>query len=269
VYKTSDPRSFIVRKTADEVFKVTGKDELLETAMALHEAFPPKKLDFMALFSSCGQLLGFPGQAAYASGNSFLDALAKYRRDLGDNTISMLWTSWRGLGMAASTKYIDAELSARGISDVTRDDAFVAWEQIFDYNTDHAVILRTLPIASNKPSPHPILNDILVRKISEPAVNNDDVESVPEPTSMPELETFIILRIKKCVAQTLSLSEDTIDAHVALSELGMDSVMAVELRIRLQSAMGVKVGPTLIWNFPTVNHLAQYFMKEKMKNIGA
>lgn len=38
VYKTSDPRSFIVRKTADEVFKVTGKDELLETAMALHKA---------------------------------------------------------------------------------------------------------------------------------------------------------------------------------------------------------------------------------------
>jgi len=38
VYKTSDPRSFIVRKTADEVFKITGKDELLETAMALHEA---------------------------------------------------------------------------------------------------------------------------------------------------------------------------------------------------------------------------------------
>jgi len=37
VYKTSDPRSFIVRKTADEVFKVTGKDELLETAMALHD----------------------------------------------------------------------------------------------------------------------------------------------------------------------------------------------------------------------------------------
>ncbi|KAI0734321.1 peroxysomal citrate synthase [Fomitopsis betulina] len=38
VYKTSDPRSFIVRKTADEVFKVTGKDALLETAMALHDA---------------------------------------------------------------------------------------------------------------------------------------------------------------------------------------------------------------------------------------
>jgi citrate synthase len=38
VYRTSDPRSFIVRKTADEVFAITGKDELLETAMALHDA---------------------------------------------------------------------------------------------------------------------------------------------------------------------------------------------------------------------------------------
>jgi len=38
VYKTSDPRSFIVRQTADEVFKITGKDKLLETAMALHSA---------------------------------------------------------------------------------------------------------------------------------------------------------------------------------------------------------------------------------------
>jgi citrate synthase len=62
VYKTSDPRSFIVRKTADEVFKVTGKDELLETAMALHEAamkddyFIKRKLapnvDFWCVFAS-------------------------------------------------------------------------------------------------------------------------------------------------------------------------------------------------------------------------
>ncbi|KAF8905046.1 peroxysomal citrate synthase [Gymnopilus junonius] len=74
VYKTSDPRSFIVRKTADEVFKITGKDELLETAMALHEAamkdeyFIKRKLapnvDFWYGFAhSCSiltRLIGFP-----------------------------------------------------------------------------------------------------------------------------------------------------------------------------------------------------------------
>ncbi|GBE87979.1 peroxisomal citrate synthase [Sparassis crispa] len=67
VYKTSDPRSFIVRKTADEVFKVTGKDELLETAMALHDAamkdeyFVKRKLapnvDFCGLIY---RAMGFP-----------------------------------------------------------------------------------------------------------------------------------------------------------------------------------------------------------------
>ncbi|KAG6813938.1 hypothetical protein H0H92_005192 [Tricholoma furcatifolium] len=67
VYKTSDPRSFIVRKTADEVFKITGKDELLETAMALHEAamkdeyFIKRKLapnvDFCGLIY---RAMGFP-----------------------------------------------------------------------------------------------------------------------------------------------------------------------------------------------------------------
>ncbi|GLB40310.1 putative citrate synthase [Lyophyllum shimeji] len=67
VYKTSDPRSFIVRKTADDVFKITGKDELLETAMALHEAamkdeyFIQRKLapnvDFCGLIY---RAMGFP-----------------------------------------------------------------------------------------------------------------------------------------------------------------------------------------------------------------
>ncbi|OSD06613.1 peroxysomal citrate synthase [Trametes coccinea BRFM310] len=67
VYKTSDPRSFIVRKTADEVFRVTGKDALLETAMALHDAamkdeyFIKRKLapnvDFCGLIY---RAMGFP-----------------------------------------------------------------------------------------------------------------------------------------------------------------------------------------------------------------
>lgn len=255
----------VVAETTSKAFDSVISPKIIG-AMALHEAFPPETLDFMVLFSSCGQLLGFPGQAAYASGNAFLDALATHRRNLGDNTISMMWTSWRGLGMAASTRYIDAELHARGITDITRNDAFLAWEQIFRHDTDHAVILRTLPVTGDTPSHHPILDDILVRQQGEPAVSrSDDEKTVPEPTSGPELQAFLTMRVKQCVAATLSLSEDAVDSHVALSELGMDSVMAVGLRTQLQNTMGVKVGPTLIWNCPTVSHLAQYFVKEKTK----
>jgi 6-methylsalicylic acid synthase len=58
-------------------------------ALTLHKAFPPKTVDFFMMFSSCGQLFGFSGQASDASGNSFLDSLAEHRRGLGDNSITL------------------------------------------------------------------------------------------------------------------------------------------------------------------------------------
>lgn len=233
-------------------------------AMALDSLFPPKTLDFMVLFSSCGQLLGFTGQAAYASGNAFLDALATRRRDQGDNTTSMLWTSWRGLGMAASTKYIDAELAARGIADVTKESAFRTWSQIANRNVDHAVILRALPLDSSGIIPHPILSDIVQRPAPSASTStNAPSDSTAEPTSGPELETFLLNKVTGCVASTLGLDAATVDPHTALSELGMDSVMTVELRGQLQRAIGVKVGPTLVWTCPTVALLVKHFVSVK------
>ncbi|KAL4905657.1 KR domain-containing protein [Aspergillus multicolor] len=105
-------------------------------ALTLHTCFPPASanLDFFVLSSSCGQLLGFLGQASYASGNAFLDALAltRSRRAQGDrNALSLLWTSWRGLGMGVSSSgALEAELYARGITDISPDEAFRAWSPV-------------------------------------------------------------------------------------------------------------------------------------------
>jgi len=230
--------------------------------------FPPKSLDFMVLFSSCGQLLGFPGQAAYASGNAFLDAMATHRQSLGDNTISMMWTSWRALGMASSTRYIDAELHARGITDITRDEAFVAWERIFKTTTDHAVVLHARPVEADEPLPHPILKDILVRRekaANQTGSSQGGAKETVDAKSLTgkDLEVALTKIITSCVAATLSLPEESVIPNVALLELGMDSVMTVGLRMKLQQALKVKVGPTLIWNCPTVSHLVQHFVKER------
>ena len=233
-------------------------------AIALHSAFPPKRLDFMVFFSSCGQLLGFPGQASYASGNAFLDTLASQRRALGDNTTSILWTSWRGLGMAASTRFIDAELHARGITDVTRDEAFLAWERISRSGTDHAVVLRTLPLDQDDLLPHPILTDIVRWNTASMAQANDSgAGAQPEPKDGPELEAYLTRKITEAVATTLCLSEDDITPNAVLAEMGLDSVMTVELRVQITKAIKVKVGPTLLWTCPTVSHLVQHFIQEK------
>ncbi len=234
-------------------------------AMALHELFPPQTLDFFVMFSSCGQLLGFPGQASYAASNSFLDALASYRHNLGDNCMSLLWTSWRGLGMAASTEYINAELNARGITDITPPEAFMAWEKAMALGTDHAVVLRTLELDADEPSPHPILNDIITRRRPTVGAASDSETSTKEtagaPKSGPELKEWLTHIITSCVATTMGTAESSIDVRTALSEMGMDSVMTVLFRSELQGKLKVKVAPTLIWKCPTIQHLVKHFME--------
>ena len=241
----------------------------IKGALHLDSLFPPGSLDFFVLFSSCGQLFGFPGQASYASGNAFLDALAAQRRRQGDNAVAIMWTSWRGLGMAASTDYITAELNARGITDITKGEAFLAWNKIASLDTDHAVILRALPLDADEPLPHPILRDAVTRRAPVATVAGAEAgggaQSKARPASGPELETYLNGVITACVANTLSVAEADVDSQIALSEMGMDSVMTVQFRGNLQSVLKVKVAPTLIWKCPTVRHLVKHFVEELSK----
>ncbi|GAP88298.1 putative 6-methylsalicylic acid synthase [Rosellinia necatrix] len=236
-------------------------------ALHLDRLFPPGSLDFFTLFSSCGQLLGFPGQASYASANSFLDALAERRRSRGDNALSILWTSWRGLGMAASTEYINAELEARGISDITTEEAFMGWERLFHLDTGHGVIMRALALDSDEQPPHTILQDIATRRPA--AIVGRDAgqrSSSPgnargqRPTSGHELEAYIRTALTSAVAATLGITDPHVDPSLPLSEMGMDSVMTVSFRTKVQKSLKVKMAPTLVWKCPTLDHLVKHFM---------
>lgn len=253
----------LVMETTTESFNRVIAPKIVG-AMVLDELFPPKTLDFFILFSSTGRLFGFPGSAAYASGNAFLDCLAARRRALGDNAMSMMWTCWRGLGMAANSEYLDAELAIKGIGDITKDEAFQAWDLVASQDTDHVVIQRCLAVNEDDPIPHPILSEILARhghrsKASTPARLTEKKNT---PLSASELNKHITDEVIKCVMSTLALTRDMVDIHAGLSELGLDSVMNVGLRTKLQQALKVKVSPTLIWTHPTIANLASYFAAE-------
>ncbi|KAL5392032.1 hypothetical protein PMIN06_007732 [Paraphaeosphaeria minitans] len=223
-------------------------------ALNLHRMYPPGTLDFAVWYSSCGQLLGFPGQASYAAANAFLDSLATHRRSMGDACcVSIQFSSWRGLGMSTSTRYIDAELEARGITDVTRAEALFALELLLRTDIDHAAVLRARPSEAGDPLPHPILQDC-VSHVPAPVNLSGGTADTAAPKSLKE-------RITECVAAVLSLSVDSIDEHTALVELGVDSIMTVGLRRHLQK-LGLNVGPTYLWTCPTVAHLVAHFKDE-------
>ncbi|KAK7931820.1 polyketide synthase [Apiospora marii] len=150
--------------------KVTG-------GLALDALFPPGILDFFVLTSSVGQLVGFEGQLTYAPANAFLEGLAAHRRRQGDNSTSILWSSWRGVGLMAqsksATRMISRGMQARGIADISQEEAFAAWDRIAGLDTDHAVVVRALELSADEPLRHPMLKDVTPRK---PACNGTQDE---------------------------------------------------------------------------------------------
>ncbi len=139
----------LINTTPDEIR--TAMRPKVAGTLTLHELFPPEQLDWMVLFSSCGYLAGFPGQGAYACANAFLDATARHRRSLGDRTVSVAWTAWRGLGMGSSSGFVAAQLAALGMGTIGADDAMRALDSAMRSDDANVVVLPVLPGAAAVP----------------------------------------------------------------------------------------------------------------------
>ena len=111
-------------------------------SQALHAAFPPGSVDFFFLIASAAAIFGIPGQGSYAGANSYLDALARLRRQQGCHTLSLDWVAWRGLGFAADAQIVSQELQRMGSRDITPSEAFTAWEYADSYDIAQAVVVR-------------------------------------------------------------------------------------------------------------------------------
>ncbi|KAI0864625.1 6-methylsalicylic acid synthase [Xylaria cubensis] len=246
------------RETYAQVFspKIDG-------ALTLHKAFPPGSLDFFVLYSSIGQLVGTEGQAAYASSNAFLDGLATYRRTRGDNAVAFQFTAWLGLGLVRDLTFLNDELQSKGITGITPDEAFSAWEHVNKFDVEGAVVTRVCSIEEGDPAPLPILEDVVVRKPAvrgTPDASSSSSDSGLAPVEKGDRQQWLTTKIRECVAAVLMIPDiDEIDVRKPLSDFGVDSVMTVALRQKLQMAFKVKVPATLTWNHPTVNHLVGWF----------
>lgn len=223
-------------------------------ALVLHELFPPGSLDVFALFSSSGYLLGLPGQASYAAANAFLDGLAAHRRRLGGTeTVSFGWTSWRGLGMSTSSELIDAELNARGTGDITAAEAFRSWEYVDGCDVAHVAVLRMLPDGPGVSRP-PLLREIVVEEATVVEVGDTPWSTL----TGDELLEYVTGEVRRQVAAEMKLPPEELDVRRALSEMGLDSVMTLIIRRRLEQQFRLSLPATLLWNRPTVVAVATH-----------
>ncbi|MET9145687.1 SDR family NAD(P)-dependent oxidoreductase [Streptomyces sp. NPDC004042] len=222
-------------------------------ALVLHELFPPGSTDFFVLFSSAGPLLGLPGQGAYAAANTFLDVLAAHRRAGGQGeTVSLAWTSWRGLGMATSAEATDVELAARGTTDIAPDRALRAFDQTVGHPSSALVAVLGLRPGHTGPRPA-LLSDLALGEAGQPAEVPDWVG-----LSGDELTAYLLDGVRARVAAVLGVQPAAVGDHRPLSEAGVDSLLAAALRVALERDLGVALPATLLWNYPTVGEIAGY-----------
>lgn len=262
-----------IRNATAESFANVFKPKV-SGALALHRAFPPGTLDFFVLFSSTGQLVGTAGQSSYGSANAFLDGLATYRRAHGDNAVAFQWTAWRGLGLAMCTdsSTLDTELVSKGITDITVEEGFRAWEHVSKHDIDHGVVTRIRAYNQGERVPLALIEEVAPRRFT--SVGNV-AEGLPEggreapsrPASGPEFKKWLNVRIRECLAAVMMGDVDDIDPRAPVADLGVDSVMTVALSQKLQAAMGIKVPVTLTWNYPTVFHMVDWFYTKISESV--
>ncbi|MFG2791821.1 SDR family NAD(P)-dependent oxidoreductase [Streptomyces sp. NPDC048419] len=252
VHAAGTVHSALMHRLAEDDLRAVMRPKV-DGALVLHELFPPGSTDFFVLFSSAGPLLGLPGQGAYAAANTFLDVLAAHRRTTGhQESVSLAWTSWRGLGMATAAEATDVELAARGTTDIAPEQALRA----FDQTVAHPVsaLVAVLGLRHGHTGPRPALLAELARgDAGEPAEVPDWVG-----LSGDELAAYLLDEVRARVAAVLGVQPAAVGLHRPLTEAGVDSLLATAVRVALERDLGVALPATLLWNYPTVGEIAGY-----------
>ncbi|NIY70588.1 Type I modular polyketide synthase [Streptomyces malaysiensis] len=259
----------------------TGLDDIADVVSAkvagathLDELLAEHDLDAFVLFSSVSGVWGSGSQTAYGTANAHLDALAQRRRALGLTATSIAWGPWEGSGMAEGTA--GEQMRRRGLLAMRPDLAVAALENILGADETLVTVAnmdwaRFAPIfTAGRPSP-------LLGELAEPRrpmtdgrddladTTTADSEALRRLAALPpqERDRALLDMVRGQVANVLGhATDDVVEAGRAFSELGFDSLTAVELRNRLTTFTGLRLPPTLVFDHPTPSALAAHLRRE-------
>ncbi|WP_280431391.1 SDR family NAD(P)-dependent oxidoreductase, partial [Nocardia brasiliensis] len=241
-------------------------------AWHLHELTADLDLVAFVLFSSAAGVLGAPGQANYAAANAFLDGLACWRRAQGLAAVSMAWGMW------AQPSAMTSELTAA-------DKARLARAGFLPLERRAGLRLFDATAACTEPSVIPLALDPVALRASGIPLSPvlADLAPAAAPTAVSgtfgaqlaqlrgsERESELLRLVCVEVASVLRYpSGDAVDPQRAFSDLGFDSLGAVELRNRLSFETGLVIPTTVIFDHPSPAAIADYLHDAMFGSTGA
>jgi acyl transferase domain-containing protein/acyl carrier protein len=236
-------------------------------AWNLHAATRDLPLDFFVTYSSAAALLGTPGQGNYAAANAFLDALAHGRAADGLPAMSIQWGPFSEVGLAAAQENRGQRLAHRGIESFTPEEGTEVLSRLIRQPWGDIGVLRWsvrqwvefYPRAASAP----FLS--LLRKAEERAGAAgagsrflDTLRGVPPIERRAALERHVVERL----GQALRLAPEQIDVLAPLRGYGMDSLMSLEIRNRLEASLTLRLPATLLFTYPTTAALVDHLLAE-------
>jgi phthiocerol/phenolphthiocerol synthesis type-I polyketide synthase C len=249
----------IANLTASQLERVLAPK--VDGARHLDAATAGDPLDLFVMFSSAAALVGNAGQAAYAAGNAFLDALAVARRRRGRPGLSVQWGPFTEIGLAAQDGDRGARLAERGMGGFTADEA---WDSLVRFlHGDEPVVgyvaldLRRWFDAYPETAAQNTWQSLW--KLSRQAgavVAGSAFRAQLDASPEAERRALAEAKVRELASRVLRLDVKGIDCETPFKALGLDSLMGLELRNRLESAFGLKLSPTLLWTYGSSRALA-------------
>ena len=238
----------------------------VEGSWNLHALTQGRDLDFFVLYSSEASLLGSAGQGNYAAANAFADALVHQRRAMGLPALGINWGIWSEVGLAAA---LDSQgqrrLSMRGSGTISPRQGMQILGRLLQRPPTQVGVLPidwAAFMEQFQPGGGPPFFTELARPAKptrraagEPSRFLHDLEQAP-PKKRPEL---LLAHVRDAVMRALGFPPSRpLKPDQGFFELGMDSVMAIDMKNRLQTSLGRPIPTTLIFEYPTVASLTRY-----------
>ena len=256
---------------ADKSLTDLTEDEFLQTLSAkvqgaclLHEISLSYELDFFCLLSSIASVWGAKQRAHYAAANQYLDRLSAYRQQLQLPSLSLNFGPWQGQGMALG---LEQELAKTGIRALNPEQILkllpqilaTSAEQLIVVDADWSVLAGVFAGYAGAG-----LFEYLNKKIvhHERALQDhflDELRLAPQDRQ----QALLSERLQIELSQTLGLKVNKVaDVERGFFEMGMDSLMTVQFRTRLENLFGLQLPTTLAFDYPNIQYLSAFLWSE-------
>ncbi|RYD77288.1 MAG: SDR family NAD(P)-dependent oxidoreductase [Verrucomicrobiaceae bacterium] len=230
-------------------------------AWLLHEGTRDMELDCFVMFSSVSSIFGNPAQGNYGAANAFLDSLTYHRRALGLPALTINWGVLGGEGYVARNERVAEFLARQGTTEITPGEVMSILDSSLRAGNAQVMAIRVDWAKWRQffrgMQENPLLERIFASvEGQESSGVTSDWRLKIESASPDEREGVIAQAVRDVVGSVLRVKPDTLRDDQPLTDLGLDSLMGVEIENSLEAAIGVALPPTSLMRARTIGQIA-------------